>query len=165
MSTLWRVWLSLQIRTKNKKERWRAPHDDQFLSCYEWGNTFGIHETHFESKIKDSVQTTDNSFENESIFLSTDSRATQRRKGKKRKSRFSYKQEHDDPEIEKETKIYNGYITSYIRYLDGWCLNSQKISRLDFLKFAGSAGTAVMLLPFVPIGKALGAVVPATGNL
>ena len=42
--------------------------------------------------------------------------------------------------------------------------NHKKISRLDFLKLAGSAGTAVMLLPFVPIGKALGAVVPATGK-
>jgi len=40
----------------------------------------------------------------------------------------------------------------------------KKISRLDFLKFAGSAGTAIMLLPFVPIGKALGTVVPATGK-
>ena len=34
---------------------------------------------------------------NESSFLSTDSRATQRRKGKKRKGRFSHKQEHEDP--------------------------------------------------------------------
>jgi hypothetical protein len=40
----------------------------------------------------------------------------------------------------------------------------KKISRLDFLKLAGSAGTTVMLLPFVPIGKTLGAVVPATGK-
>lgn len=35
------------------------------------------------SNIKDILETTDNPFEgNESIFLSTDSRATQRRKGK-----------------------------------------------------------------------------------
>ena len=52
---------------------------------------FGIHETHFDSKIKDSVETTSNPFDNESTFLSTDSRKEQRRKGKKRKSRFSFK--------------------------------------------------------------------------
>ena len=38
---------------------------------------------------------------NESTFLSTDSRATQRRKGKKRKSRFKIG-EHEDPEIQVE---------------------------------------------------------------
>jgi len=46
---------------------------------------FPIHETRFESKLKDSVETTDNPFENESVFLSTESRATQRRKGKTQK--------------------------------------------------------------------------------
>jgi hypothetical protein len=55
-------------RIKKKGEP-RAPDDEQFLSCYECGNTFGIHETHFESKIKDSVETTDNPFDNESTFL------------------------------------------------------------------------------------------------
>ena len=49
-----------------------------------------------------SVETTSNPFEsNESTFLSTDSKATQRRKHKKRKSRFSHK-EHEDPEIQAE---------------------------------------------------------------
>ena len=44
-----------------------------------------------------------NTFENsESIFLCTDNRATQRRKGKKLKSRFSHKQEHEDPDIQIE---------------------------------------------------------------
>jgi len=51
-----------------------------------------VHETHFESKIKDSVETTDSPFDNEFSFLNTDNRATQRRKGKKRKSGFSYNQ-------------------------------------------------------------------------
>jgi hypothetical protein len=78
-----------------------APDDDQFLSCYECGNTFPIYETHFESKIKDSVETTDNAFNNESTFLSTDIRAVQRRKGKKLKGRFS-NEEHEDPEIQAE---------------------------------------------------------------
>ena len=45
------------------------------------------------------IETTDNPFNNESTFLSTDNRAIQRRKGTKRKSRFS-KQEHEDPEIQ-----------------------------------------------------------------
>ncbi len=39
-------------------------------------------------------------FENESIFLSIDSRATQRRKGKKSGSRRLKTAEHEDPEIE-----------------------------------------------------------------
>ena len=60
-----------------------------------------MYEAHFESEIKDSLETTNNPFEgNESISLSTDSRATQRRKGKKRKGRFSNEKEHQDPEIQ-----------------------------------------------------------------
>ena len=67
-----------------------------------------IYEAHFESKIKDSLETTDNPFEsNESIFLATETRAEQRRKGKKRKGRFSYKQEHEDPDIQAELKKGN----------------------------------------------------------
>ena len=72
-----------------KKGEPPAPDDELFLSCYECGNIFPIHETFTESKIKDSVETSDNPFENESIFLSTDNRATQRKKGIKRKSRFN----------------------------------------------------------------------------
>ena len=85
-----------------KKGEPSAPDDQLYLSCYDCGNTFPIHETFTESKIKDSVETTDNPFENESVFLSTDSRATERRKGKKRKGRFAHKQEHEDPEIQAE---------------------------------------------------------------
>jgi hypothetical protein len=48
------------------------------------------------------VETTSNPFDNESTFLSTDSRATQRKKGKKSKGRFSRFQEHEDPDIQKE---------------------------------------------------------------
>lgn len=40
----------------------------------------------------------------------------------------------------------------------------QFISRLDFLKLVGTAGTTFMLLPLVPFGKALGAEVPATSK-
>ena len=58
-----------------KKDEPRAPADEQFLSCYSCGNTFAIHETHYDSKIKDSVETTYNPFNNEPTFLSTDSRA------------------------------------------------------------------------------------------
>lgn len=85
-----------------KKDEPIAPDDDKFLSCYQCGNTFPIYETHFESKIQDSLETTDNPFEsNESIFLATETRKEQRRKGK-RKGRFSYKQEHEDPDIQAE---------------------------------------------------------------
>ena len=62
-----------------KKDEPKASDDNQFLSCYECGNTFGIHEIHFDSNIKDSVQTTSNPFDNDSTFLSTDNRATQRK--------------------------------------------------------------------------------------
>lgn len=61
-----------------------------------------MYQAHFESKIKDSLETTDNPFEsNESIFLSTDSRATQRRKGKKPRKRFNI-EEDEYPEIQAE---------------------------------------------------------------
>src|SRR5216117_3508746 len=40
----------------------------------------------------------------------------------------------------------------------------QLISRLDFLKLVGTAGTSFMLLPLVPFGKALGIGVPATSK-
>jgi hypothetical protein len=72
---------------------------------------FPIHETHFDSKIKDSVETICNPSDNESTFLSTDSRTTQR---KKRETKNSYRKnvhrytskrfandEEQDPEIEK----------------------------------------------------------------
>ena len=81
-----------------KKGEVRPPDYDEFIQCYECGNVFPIHETHFESKIKDSVETTDNPFENESVFLSTESRATQRRKGKKHKNRFKIG-EHEDQKL------------------------------------------------------------------
>ncbi len=95
-----------------KKGEPPAPDDEQFLSCYSCGNTFGIHETHFDSKIKDSVETTSNPFDNESTFLSTDSRATTRckrelrdghRKGvhKYRSKRIDY-ENRDDPDIQEE---------------------------------------------------------------
>ncbi len=87
-----------------KKDQQKAPDYDQFIQCWECGNIYPIHETHFEPKIKDSLETVNNPFENESIFLSTESRKEQRRKGKKRKGRFSYKQEHEDPEIQAEIR-------------------------------------------------------------
>jgi hypothetical protein len=79
-----------------------------FLSCYSCGNTFPIHETHFDSKIKDSVETTSNPFDNESTFLSTDSRVTQRRKnkGKNRSKRFI-----QNEEIDKDMSSEKGSVT------------------------------------------------------
>ena len=78
-----------------------APDDDKWLSCYECGNTFPLHETFEESQIKDSVETTDNPFENESIFLTTETRKEQWRKGKKAKGRFSV-QEDEDADFQRE---------------------------------------------------------------
>ena len=72
-----------------------------FIQCYSCGDVFPVYEAHYESEIKDSLQTTDNPFEsNESVFLSTESRREQRRKGK-RKSRFKAG-ELEDPEIQAE---------------------------------------------------------------
>ena len=81
--------------------------DEQFLSCYQCGNTFAIHETHFESKIKDSVETTDSPFNNESTFLSTESRATQRRKNKGKLGSKRFRQEKLDKDIASEKGIVN----------------------------------------------------------
>lgn len=61
---------------------------------YPW-NTFRTKNKRFSRNYREP-------FENESVFLSTDNRATQRRKGKKRKGRFSHKQEHEDPDIQIE---------------------------------------------------------------
>jgi hypothetical protein len=89
-----------------------APDDEMWMSCYECGNTFAAHETFPESQIKNSLETVSNPFEsNESVFLSTDSRATQRRKRelkdhrtgvhKYRSKRIDYEIK-DDPEIQAE---------------------------------------------------------------
>jgi hypothetical protein len=67
---------------------------------------------HFESKIKDSVQTTDNPFDNESTFISTESRATQRRKNQSKgimrsRSKRIRQNEKIDKEIASEKGIVN----------------------------------------------------------
>ena len=77
-----------------KQSEPRAPDDEQFFRVIIVVIPFRIHETHFDSKIKDSVETTSNPFDNDSTFLSTDSRTTQRMNAKKRKRRFSHFQEH-----------------------------------------------------------------------
>ena len=82
-----------------QKGEQKGPDNDQWLSLYECGNTFPIHETFTELKIKDSVQTTDNPFENESIFLTTDTRKEPRRKGKRPRKRFNI-EEDEYPEIQ-----------------------------------------------------------------
>ena len=75
---------------------------DELVQCYSCGNVFPVYEAHYESEIKDSLETTDNPFENESTFLSTDSRTEQRRKGKKPRSKRFKIGEHEDPEIDME---------------------------------------------------------------
>ena len=92
-----------------KKGEIRPPDYDDFVQCYECGNVFPIYEAHFESEIKDSLETVKDPFEgNESVFLSTESRATQKRKGKKHKSRFKVG-EHEDPEIQAELDVGNTF--------------------------------------------------------
>jgi hypothetical protein len=96
-----------------KKGEIKSPDYDEFVQCYECGNIFPVYQSYPESEIKDSLETVKDPFENnESIFLSTDSRATQRRK---RERRDRYKkgvtrhtsmrfqtEEHEDPEIQAE---------------------------------------------------------------
>jgi hypothetical protein len=84
-----------------KKGEVKPPDYDQFIQCWECGNIFPIYQSYPESEIKDSLETVQTPSENESIFVSTESRATQRRKGKKHKSRFKIG-EHEDPEIQAE---------------------------------------------------------------
>ena len=55
-----------------------------------------------EPEIKDSEETIQNPFENEFTFLSTESRAKQRRKGKKPRSKRLKTVEHEDAEIQAE---------------------------------------------------------------
>ena len=86
-----------------KKGEVKPPDYDMFIQCYSCGNIFPIYETFTDSKIRDFLETTDNPFEgNEPTFLSIDSRATQRRKGKKPRSKRLKIGEHEDPDIQKE---------------------------------------------------------------
>lgn len=96
-----------------KKDELPAPDDDQFMSCYECGSTFPAYETFAESQIKDSLETVNNPFENsESVFLSTDSRATTRRKRENKDGyrrgvhKYMHKRidyaESEDPDIQRE---------------------------------------------------------------
>lgn len=67
-----------------------------------------MHETHFDSKMKDSVETTSNPFYNESTFLSTDNRATQRKKNKGiSKSKRSRQNEKIDADLASEKGVVN----------------------------------------------------------
>jgi hypothetical protein len=102
----------LKPRILNKGEV-KPPDYDDFVQCWECGNVYPIFQTYPESEIKDSLQTTDNPFEgHESVFLSTDTRATTRRKRERSRKyrkgvhKYSSKridyEEQEDPEIQKE---------------------------------------------------------------
>ncbi len=94
-----------------KKGEQRPPDYDQFIQCWECGNIFPLHQTFVDPEIKDSLETEKSPFEsNESVFLSTDNRVTQRkkkerrdgyRKGvhKHRSKRIDY-EESEDPDIQ-----------------------------------------------------------------
>ena len=80
---------------------------DLWAQCYQCGDISPLYEAIQEPEIKDSEETIQNPFENESIFLSIESRSTQRRKGKKPRSKRFKIGEHVDPEIEREIKKGN----------------------------------------------------------
>jgi hypothetical protein len=95
-----------------KKGEVKPPDYDDFVMCWECGNVFPIYESYPESEIKDSLETVNNPFDNESIFLSGESRKTQRRKRELRDShktgvkRYTSKRlqepDDEDPEIQAE---------------------------------------------------------------
>src|SRR5688500_11629330 len=92
-----------------KKGDQRPPDYEQFIQCWECGTVYPLHQTFVEPEIKDSLETVKSPFEsNESVFISTDSRATQRRKNKGRRSSKSFRQnEKIDPDIASEKGIVN----------------------------------------------------------
>lgn len=52
------------------------------VQCYSCGNVFPIYEAHYELEIKDSLQTVDNPFENECVFMSSKKRKYKNRRSK-----------------------------------------------------------------------------------
>jgi hypothetical protein len=72
-----------------------APDDDLWLSCYVCGRTYPVHETFTDSKIKDTIQTSDTPFDNESTILSI---------GKRKKQKRKY--QHQDEDIQREISRY-----------------------------------------------------------
>ena len=101
----------LKPRILEKGEQ-QPPDYDQFIQCGECGNIFPIYQSYPETEIKDSIDTVKNPFENESIFLSGETRKTQRRKRELRDShkrgvkRYTSKRlqqpDDEDPEIQAE---------------------------------------------------------------
>jgi hypothetical protein len=94
------------------------PNENRLEVPSECGNVFPVYETHYESEIKESLETINNPFENsESVFLSTDNRATERRKRERRDRyrkgvhKYTSKRladdEQEDPEIEAELRKGN----------------------------------------------------------
>jgi hypothetical protein len=67
-----------------------------FVQCYECGEIFPIYEAHYESEIKDSEETIQNPFENESVFMSS-----KKRKYKDRRLNSNSLLD-DDPDIQAE---------------------------------------------------------------
>ena len=74
-----------------------APDDDQWLSCYECGRTYAVYQTFEDSKIKDTIATSDTPFDNESTILTLPKR-------KNRRNRHNALD--DDPDIQKEIDKY-----------------------------------------------------------
>jgi hypothetical protein len=79
----------LGVKIKRKGES--APDDDQWLSCYVCGHTYAIYETFEDSKIKDTIATSDTPFDNESMILTIPKRKRQKRK-----------YQDEDPDIQRE---------------------------------------------------------------
>ena len=94
-----------------KRGEQRPPDYEMFIQCWECGTVYPLHQTFVEPEIKDSLETVKSPFEsNESVFISTDSRATTRRKRERmarkgvhkyRSKRIDY-EEKQDPDIQRE---------------------------------------------------------------
>ena len=77
-----------------KKGEQRPPDYDEYIQCWECGNIYPIYQSYPETEIKDSEETVDNPFENESVFMSS--------RKKKYKDRRLNKYLDEDPDIAAE---------------------------------------------------------------
>ena len=91
------LWYEIHNKPQSrllKKNELKPPDYDMFAQCYFYVNVLLIYEAVQEPEIKDSEETIDNPFENESVFMSN-----KKRKYKDRRSKDYF---DDDPDIATE---------------------------------------------------------------
>jgi len=91
-----------------KKGQKPAPDHDQWTSCQECGNIFPIYESHYESEIRDNLETVNDPFESNASHFE----CTKKRKYKDRRLKQYL---DDDPDIAREQKRYDSDNVRIIR--------------------------------------------------